>query len=84
MAGEAKFVAVIGSGVAGLSAAKELLQEGHRVVVFERSSSIGGIWNYSPDREVEDLLGLSPDRNTVHSSMYVDVQFEHSSISKSV
>jgi NADPH-dependent glutamate synthase beta subunit-like oxidoreductase len=36
-------VAIIGSGPAGLSAAKELLKNGYSVTVFEASSSCGGM-----------------------------------------
>ena len=37
-------VAVIGAGMAGLVAAKELRDEGHDVVVFERTEGPGGVW----------------------------------------
>jgi heterodisulfide reductase subunit A-like polyferredoxin len=40
--------AVLGAGAAGLVAARELLREGHRVVVFEQSARLGGVWAYSP------------------------------------
>ena len=39
-----KRVAVIGAGMAGLVAAKELRDEGHHVVVYERTSGPGGVW----------------------------------------
>ncbi|KDP25636.1 hypothetical protein JCGZ_20792 [Jatropha curcas] len=62
-------VAVIGAGAAGLAAARELHQEGHDVVVFERDAQIGGTWLY--DSRVEsDPLGLDPSRNIIHSSLY--------------
>ncbi|KAK6918566.1 Short transmembrane mitochondrial protein 1 [Dillenia turbinata] len=66
---EAKKVAVIGAGPAGLVATRELLREGHKVVVFEKSDKVGGTWAY--DSRVEtDLLGLDPERKIVHSSLY--------------
>src|SRR6185436_7579378 len=37
-------VVVIGSGLAGLAAAARLAKNGHRVELFERSSSLGGLW----------------------------------------
>jgi len=38
-------IAVIGAGPAGLTSAKQSLQRGHNVTVFERSGNLGGIWN---------------------------------------
>lgn len=37
-------VAIIGAGVAGLATARELISVGKRCTVFERSSSLGGVW----------------------------------------
>jgi cation diffusion facilitator CzcD-associated flavoprotein CzcO len=37
-------VAVIGSGVSGIAAAKILKQCGYDVTVYERSQWIGGVW----------------------------------------
>ncbi|XP_039170059.1 flavin-containing monooxygenase FMO GS-OX-like 4 [Eucalyptus grandis] len=62
-------VAVIGAGAAGLVAARELHREGHRVVVFERGSRVGGTWVYTPVTE-PDPLGIDPSRPVVHSSLY--------------
>ncbi len=47
---EVKRVAVIGAGMAGLVAAKELRDEGHDVVVFERTAGPGGVWAASKAR----------------------------------
>lgn len=62
-------VAVIGAGVAGLVAARELLRENHRVVVFEKARRIGGTWVYD-SRIDSDPLSLDPNREIVHSSLY--------------
>lgn len=45
-----KKVAVIGAGMAGLVAAKELKEEGHEVVVFDRTEGWGGVWASSKKR----------------------------------
>ena len=43
-------VAVVGSGPAGLACAQQLNRAGHRVVVFERDDTIGGLMAYGiPD-----------------------------------
>lgn len=62
-------VAVIGAGVSGLIAARELQREGHNVVVFEKNNRIGGTWVYDPKTE-SDPLSINPTRETVHSSVY--------------
>ncbi|KAI3830392.1 hypothetical protein MKX03_033504 [Papaver bracteatum] len=62
-------VAVIGAGAAGLIASRELLREGHGVVVFEQSARVGGTWVYNPNVE-SDPLGLDPSRAIIHSSLY--------------
>ncbi|KAI4323517.1 hypothetical protein L6164_023115 [Bauhinia variegata] len=66
-------VAVIGAGVSGLSAARELQREGHRVVVFEKHHRIGGAWVYDPRTE-SDPLSVDPNRETIHSSLYLSLR----------
>lgn len=51
--------AVIGAGAAGLVAARELVNEGHKVTVFEKGSCTGGVWVYTDEVENPDLLGRS-------------------------
>ncbi|CDP09922.1 unnamed protein product [Coffea canephora] len=68
-----KNVAVIGAGAAGLIAAHELRQEGHKVVVFERENQVGGIWVYNPATE-SDPLGVDMTRNLIHSSLYASLR----------
>ncbi|CAI5457521.1 unnamed protein product [Closterium sp. Yama58-4] len=67
-------VAVIGAGAAGLAAARELMREGHAVTVIEAGGEIGGVWAYDERIETEDLLGLDPNRQQVHSSMYASLR----------
>ena len=47
-------VAIVGSGPAGLAAADQLNQLGHRVTVFERADRIGGLLTYGiPNMKLE-------------------------------
>ncbi len=46
VAGTGKSVAIVGSGPAGLSAAGDLVQRGHRVRVFEALHELGGVLAY--------------------------------------
>uniref|UniRef100_A0A1D1YVJ6 Flavin-containing monooxygenase n=1 Tax=Anthurium amnicola TaxID=1678845 RepID=A0A1D1YVJ6_9ARAE len=62
-------VAVIGAGVAGLAATRELLRRGHCPTVFERAGRVGGTWVYDPRAE-SDPLGVDPSRAVVHGSLY--------------
>ncbi|WP_370942232.1 flavin-containing monooxygenase [Amycolatopsis sp. cg5] len=51
-------IAVIGAGVAGLTTAKVLLQAGHEVEVFDKTSDVGGVWSQS--RRYPGLTTQSP------------------------
>ncbi|KZV47341.1 hypothetical protein F511_30161 [Dorcoceras hygrometricum] len=62
-------VAVIGAGVSGLATARALKNSGHRIVVFEKLSQLGGTWLYDP-RVESDPLGLDPTREIIHGSLY--------------
>lgn len=62
-------VAVIGAGVGGLLAGRELLRAGHRVTIFEKQNQLGGTWVYDP-RVESDLLSLDPDREIIQNSLY--------------
>ncbi len=66
-------VGVIGAGAGGLVTARELIREGHSVVVFEKSTTVGGVWVYEPEVDSE-LLGVKSDRKRVHSSMYASLR----------
>jgi hypothetical protein len=47
-------VGVIGAGPSGLTTVKQLLDEGHDVVCFEKDAQIGGIW-YRHNQDVDDM-----------------------------
>ncbi|MEE8395310.1 MAG: FAD-dependent oxidoreductase, partial [bacterium] len=49
-----KKVVVVGGGISGLQAALTSAERGHRVILVEKTSSLGGMWNhasYPPGRE---------------------------------
>jgi glutamate synthase (NADPH/NADH) small chain len=49
-----KYVAIVGSGPAGLAAAQQLNRAGHTVTVFEKADRIGGLLRYGiPDFKLE-------------------------------
>ena len=59
-----KKVAVIGAGVAGLAAARELARYGHSVTVYEKHTSPGGMLNQGIPvfRLPRDIIGLEIDQ----------------------
>lgn len=61
-------VAVIGSGTAGLCAAKHAIQSGLNVTLFEQAKQLGGTWVYT------DEVGKNEYGIDVHSSMYQGLQ----------
>ncbi|XP_052140232.1 flavin-containing monooxygenase FMO GS-OX-like 9 [Oryza glaberrima] len=61
-----KKVCVVGAGMAGLAAARELRREGLDVTVLEQSAGVGGQWLYDAATDGGDPLGMA----SVHSSIY--------------
>ena len=49
-------VAVIGAGPQGLVTAKNLVEEGFQVTIFEARPSIGGLWQYREDAKWTSVL----------------------------
>lgn len=47
-------VGVIGAGPSGLTTIKQLRDEGHEVVCFDKNAQIGGIW-YRHDQDADDM-----------------------------
>jgi glutamate synthase (NADPH/NADH) small chain len=52
-----QWVAIVGSGPAGMAAAQQLRRAGHRVTLFERDESIGGLVRFGvPDFKIEKSI----------------------------
>ncbi|XP_074574498.1 flavin-containing monooxygenase FMO GS-OX-like 9 [Curcuma longa] len=62
-----KHVCVVGAGPSGLVSARELLREGHSVVVLEQNHDLGGQWLYQD-------AGAGAGAATVHSSVYASLR----------
>lgn len=60
-------IAIVGAGPSGLCCAKNALDYGHHVTVYEQHSNVGGTWIYT-DQIQNDAFGLP-----IHSSMYKGV-----------
>jgi len=73
-----KRVAVIGGGVAGIVSAKECLQEDLDVVVFEKSSQLGGVWNAN-DSKSKRTTGRTMSSSSRHNSFFGDFPMEEGS-----
>ncbi|KAL6622595.1 hypothetical protein ACP70R_032474 [Stipagrostis hirtigluma subsp. patula] len=69
-----KKVCVVGAGMAGLAAERELRREGHAVTVMEQRGDIGGQWLYDPRADAGDPLGAAAAPVKVHGSMYASVR----------
>jgi dimethylaniline monooxygenase (N-oxide forming) len=68
--GPKKKVGVVGAGLSGIAAAKELIQDGHEVEVFEKYSDFGGIWNAAMKFGVWDhTLSTSSRLHTMFSDL---------------
>ncbi|KAL6880328.1 hypothetical protein ACP4OV_011893 [Aristida adscensionis] len=65
-----KKVCVVGAGVSGLAAARELRREGHAVTVMEQGAGVGGQWLYDPAVDAGDPLGAAG----VHSGIYASLR----------
>ncbi|CAL5078929.1 unnamed protein product [Urochloa decumbens] len=70
---EHKKVCVVGAGMSGLAAARELRREGHTVTVMEQRGDVGGQWLYDPRTDADDPLGAAAPVK-VHSSVYASAR----------
>lgn len=70
-------VAIVGSGPAGLTAAFDLVKEGYRVTVFERSSTAGGMMAKAiPDFNLpKEVVAIEVDR-IINSGVEIKVNIE--------
>jgi len=69
-AGPKRKVGVVGAGLSGIAAAKELIQDGHEVEVFEKQPDFGGIWNAAMKFGVWDhTLSTSSRLHTMFSDL---------------
>lgn len=66
-------VAVVGAGIAGLTAARALADAGHQVVVFEQAASPGGRLSTRTVRDVEKARGTA-DLAFDHGAQYFTVR----------
>lgn len=50
MSGDTKYdVAVIGTGISGIVTAKCLLDDKFKIIVYEKTGHIGGLWQFTED-----------------------------------
>lgn len=63
-----KKIAIIGAGSSGLTAIKCCLDEGLEPVCIERSSDIGGLWNYSE--------GITEGNPSIYNSLVINTSKE--------
>jgi cation diffusion facilitator CzcD-associated flavoprotein CzcO len=66
-------VCVVGAGMSGLAAARELRREGLAVTVMEQRGDVGGQWLYDPRADDGDPLGAAAPVK-VHSSVHASVR----------
>ncbi|KAH6892317.1 flavin-binding monooxygenase-like-domain-containing protein [Thelonectria olida] len=68
-------VCVIGAGVVGLVATKNLLEQGLKVTTFERHEWLGGTWHVSQDGEQTTALEQTRLNTSKQASSYSDFPF---------
>ena len=71
-------VAVIGLGVSGLGALKNLLEEGFHVVGLERNDYIGGLWQWTTDSNQTSVIASTVANISKQRNSYTDFPFPDS------
>ena len=73
-----KRVAVVGGGLAGICAARNLLAVGIEPVIFDRNPKLGGLWNFNPDPNCGYMYQSCCVNSNKQSMQFPDHQFpEH-------
>ncbi|ORX40163.1 flavin monooxygenase-like protein [Kockovaella imperatae] len=65
-------VAVVGLGVAGLAATKNLLEAGLQVTAFERNEYVGGLWKFNDSPDQLSVLKSTHPNGSKHFLAYSD------------
>jgi len=71
-----KKIAVIGSGPSGITALKNILDEGLEVVAFDRNKDVGGNWIYSEDESHSSVFETTHIISSKTLSQYEDFTFD--------
>ncbi|KAH8908315.1 FAD/NAD(P)-binding domain-containing protein [Coniochaeta sp. PMI_546] len=69
-------VCVVGAGTFGLNAAKNLLEQGLEVTVFERWGYIGGNWHPSANTDQTAALDLTTKNTSKQASSFTDFPYQ--------
>lgn len=72
----AKKIAVIGTGPSGITALKNLLDEGMEVIAFDKNKDVGGNWIYSEDESHSSVFETTHIISSKTLSQYADFTFD--------
>jgi cation diffusion facilitator CzcD-associated flavoprotein CzcO len=72
-------VCVVGAGGNGLCCANAMLSKGFNVQIFERTTHVGGLWQFDPDPKgnsscYQSLVTNTPKRLTAFKSKILSLQ----------
>ncbi|KAH9204067.1 dimethylaniline monooxygenase 2 [Leptodontidium sp. 2 PMI_412] len=68
-------VAVIGAGVLGLTALKNLLEEGFDATAFDKNDYVGGLWRFTEDGDTTSATENTQWNSCSQMSCYTDFPF---------